>query len=193
MDSKLSMPDQISSEKSQNILYVQKKTLDPCKLTILWNFFKACEELIWNHEWSTPHGSETRGIAEWVVGRVKQEISSALFQFGLQESWRAEATKCHCQLRNMQDLFAGGQTPYERRSNSPFDEPIIPFGAEVKFYPKSSKTKVGCISSVQSPSQKVHWINFERGGRVDWWSFGSGYRGYGINSSIWNSRERFLN
>ena len=39
----------------------------------------------------------------------------------------------------MQDLPADGQTPYERRFNSPFDGPIIPFGAEVKFYPVSSK------------------------------------------------------
>ena len=38
--------------------------------------------------------------------------------------------ECYCNLRNLQDLPADDQTPYERRFNSPFDEPIIPFGAE---------------------------------------------------------------
>ena len=38
----------------------------------------------------------------------------------------------------VQDRLADDKTPYERRFNSPFDGPIIPFGAEVKFYPLSS-------------------------------------------------------
>ena len=29
-----------------------------------WNFGKACEDLSWNHCTSTPHRSETNGIAE---------------------------------------------------------------------------------------------------------------------------------
>ena len=47
--------------------------------------------------------------------------------------------ECHCYLRNEQDLSADGHTLYERRFNSPFDGPSIPFGAEVKTYPISSK------------------------------------------------------
>ena len=39
----------------------------------------------------------------------------------------------------MQDLLADGETPCERRCNSPLDGPTIPFGAEVKFDPTSSE------------------------------------------------------
>ena len=45
--------------------------------------------------------------------------------------------ECYCDLRNKQDLRTDGQTPYERRNNSPFDGPTIPFGAEVKFDPNN--------------------------------------------------------
>ena len=34
-----------------------------------------------------------------------------------------------CYLRNVQDLLADGQTPCERRFNSPCEGPIIPLGA----------------------------------------------------------------
>ena len=40
-------------------------------------FGKACEDLSWNHCTSTPHKSETNGIAESAVRRV-QEGSSAV-------------------------------------------------------------------------------------------------------------------
>ena len=35
-------------------------------------FGKACEDLYWNHCTSTPHRSETNGIAERPVRRVKE-------------------------------------------------------------------------------------------------------------------------
>ena len=49
--------------------------------------------------------------------------------------------ECSCNLRKVQDPLADCQTPYERRFNSPFDGPIIPFGAEVKFNRISSNDK----------------------------------------------------
>ena len=88
---------------------------------------------------STPHRSETTGIAELAVRRVQEGTSSALVQSGLQESWWAEALACYCYHRNVQDLQADGQTPCERRFNAPFGGPIILFGAEVKFFPIPSK------------------------------------------------------
>ena len=45
------------------------------------------------------------------------------------KSWWAEAMECHCNLRNVQDLLAESQTLCERRFHSPFDGPIVPFGA----------------------------------------------------------------
>ena len=50
-------------------------------------FGKACEDLSWNHCTSTPHRSETNGIAERSVRRVKEGTSAVLLQSGLNESW----------------------------------------------------------------------------------------------------------
>ena len=50
-------------------------------------FGKACEDLYWNHCTSTPHRSETNGIAERAVRRVKEGTSAVLLQSGLNESW----------------------------------------------------------------------------------------------------------
>ena len=41
-------------------------------------FGKSCEELSWNHCTSTPHRSETNGIAERAVRRVKEGTSAVL-------------------------------------------------------------------------------------------------------------------
>ena len=46
-------------------------------------FGKACEELSWNHYTSTPRRSETNGIVERAVRRVKEGTSAVLLQWGL--------------------------------------------------------------------------------------------------------------
>ena len=48
-------------------------------------FGKACEDLSWNHCTSTPHRSETNGIAERAVRRVKEGTSAVLLQSSLDE------------------------------------------------------------------------------------------------------------
>ena len=48
-------------------------------------FGKSCEDLSWNHCTSTPHRSETSGIAEGAVRRVKEGTSAVLLQSGLDE------------------------------------------------------------------------------------------------------------
>ena len=87
-------------------------------------FMTTCEELNWKHEGSTPRRSEKMDLQKRAVRRVKEGTSSVLVQSGLQESWWAEAMEC-----------------YERRFNSPFDGPIIPFRADVKFSPKCMSTR----------------------------------------------------
>ena len=57
-------------------------------------FGKACEDLSWNHSTSTPHRSETNGIAERAVRRVKEGTSAVLLQSGLNESWWADSMEC---------------------------------------------------------------------------------------------------
>ena len=52
---------------------------------------KSCEDLSWNHCTYTPHRSETSGIAERAVRRVKEGTSAVLLQSGLNESWLAHS------------------------------------------------------------------------------------------------------
>ena len=82
-------------------------------------FGKACEDLSWNHCTSTPHRSETNGIAEKAVRRVKEGSSAVLLQSGLNESWWADSMECFTYLRNVIDLLSDGKTPYERRFGQP--------------------------------------------------------------------------
>ena len=102
-------------------------------------FGKACEDLSWNHCTSTPHRSETNGIAERAVHRVKEDTSAVLLQSGLDENWWADSMECNTYLPNIQDLLSDGRTPYERRFGKPFKGPIIPFGSLVEYYTISAK------------------------------------------------------
>ena len=57
-------------------------------------FGKACEDLSWNHCTSIPHRSETNGIAERAVRRVKEGTTAVLLQSVLNESWWADSMEC---------------------------------------------------------------------------------------------------
>ena len=102
-------------------------------------FGKACEDLSWNHCTSTPHQSETNGIAERAVRRVKEGTSALLLQSGLNESWWADSMECYTYLRNVTDLLSDGKTPHERRFGQPFKGPNIPFGSLIEYHPITAK------------------------------------------------------
>ena len=102
-------------------------------------FGKARDDLSWNHCTSTPHRSETNGIAERAVRRVKEGTSAVFFQSGLDENWWADSMECFTYLRNIQDLLSDGKTTFERRFGKPFKGPIIPFGSLVEYYSISAK------------------------------------------------------
>ena len=93
----------------------------------------------WNHCTSTPHRSETNGIAERAVRRVKEGTSAVLLQSGLNENWWADFMECYTYLRHVTDLLSDGKTPYERRFGQPFKGPIIPFGSLVEYHPITAK------------------------------------------------------
>ena len=102
-------------------------------------FGKACEDLSWNHCTSTPHTSETNGIAERAVRRAKEGTSEVLLQSRLDEKWWTDSMECNTYLRHIQDLLSDGETPYERRFGEPFKGPIIPFVSLVEYHPISAK------------------------------------------------------
>ena len=106
-------------------------------------FGKVCEDLSWNHCTSTPHRSETNGIAERAVRRVKEGTSAVLLQSGLNESWWADSMECYTYLRNVTDLLSDGKTPYERRFGQPFKGPKLRDLPEDQHY--------------KSPVQKTQW------------------------------------
>ena len=66
-------------------------------------FGKSCEELSWSHRTATPHRSETSGIAERAVRRVKEETSAVLLQSQLNEKWWSDSMECYCYLRDVQE------------------------------------------------------------------------------------------
>ena len=108
-------------------------------LTIPWNLAKLVKIPSWNHCTSTPHRSETNGIAERAVRRVKEGTSAVLLQSGLDEKWWADSMECYACLRNIQDLLSDGKTPCERRFGQPFKGPLIPFGSLVEYHPIIAK------------------------------------------------------
>ena len=83
-------------------------------LTFLWNLAKPVKILSWSHCTSTPHRSETNGIAQREVRRVKEGTSAVLLHSGLDENWWADSMECYTDLRNIQDLLSDGKTPYEK-------------------------------------------------------------------------------
>ena len=131
-----------TSQETQRSL---QKFLEPdWKLQVIYTdnsleFGKACEDLSRNHCTSKPHRSETNGIAERAVRRVKEGTSALLLQSGLNESWWADSMECYTYLRNVTDLLSDGKTPYERRFGQPFNGPIIPFGSLVEYHPITAK------------------------------------------------------
>ena len=84
---------QCKTKTSQETQRSLQKFLEPDrKLEVIYTdnsleYGKACEDLSWNHCTSTPHRSETNGIAERAVRRVKEGTSAVLLQSGLDENW----------------------------------------------------------------------------------------------------------
>ena len=113
-------------------------------LTILWNSAKPVK-ISPGIIARLPHRSETNGIAERAVRRVKEDTSAVLLQSGLNENWWADSMECYCYLRNIQDLLSDGKTPYETRFGMPFNGPVIPFGATVEYHPISAKDQSGLL------------------------------------------------
>ena len=70
------------TEKSSRRLLEPKENYTDNSL----EFGKVCEELLWNHCTSFPHRSETNGIAERAVRRVKEGTPAILLQSGLDEN-----------------------------------------------------------------------------------------------------------
>ena len=81
-------------------------------------FGKSCEDLSWNHCTSTPHRSETNGIAERAARRAKEGTSAVLLQSGLDEKWWADSTECYCYLLVFKTSSQTGKLPMKDDSEN---------------------------------------------------------------------------
>ena len=100
---------------------------------------KSCEDLSWDHRTSTPHRSETNGIAE--KGRKTSERRYFSNVATIKIGWKVVgwfygmlllSAKCPRPLGKQEN-------PYERRFGEPIKGPIISFGAVVEYYPISTR------------------------------------------------------
>ena len=89
-------------------------------------FGKSCEESSWNHRTSTPHRSETNGIAERAVRRVKEGTSAVSLQSGLDKKRWSDSMECFWYLRRFGESFLG---------------PNITLGAMVEYLPNSERDR----------------------------------------------------
>ena len=88
MDSISSMQTK-TSQTTEKSLRMFHEPLPKPKVINTDNFLecgKSCEELSRNHRTSTPHRSETNGIAERAVRRIKEGFSVVLLRSGLDEN-----------------------------------------------------------------------------------------------------------
>ena len=87
-----------SHQKTEKSLRKFLEATDEPKVICSYNsleFGKACD---WNHCTSTPHRSETSGIAERAARRIKERTSAVLLQSGLDEKWWACSMESYCYL-----------------------------------------------------------------------------------------------
>ena len=92
-------------------------------------FGKSCEELSWNHCTSTPHRSETNGIAERAVRRVKEGTSAVLLQSGLDKEWCADPWNVTAICETFEISCLMGRHHMKSGSEYHFNGPVIPSGA----------------------------------------------------------------
>ena len=175
MDPGISVQDQNftrNPEKLANSSWNPRGNQKSFTLTIPWNSMMHMK-ISWNHCTSTPHRSETNGIAERAVRRVKEGTPAVLLQSGLDESWWADSMECYTYLRNVTDLLSDGKTPYERRFGELFKGPVFPFGSLFEYYPISANDQPTNPSFWKdSVIWIVPWIRSVRGGNLEGWHHG---------------------
>ena len=147
--------------------------------------------LSWNHCTSTPHRSETNGIAERAVRRVKEGTSAVLLQSGLNENWWANSMECYTYLRNVTDLLSDGRTSYERRFGQPHKR------TDYSIWIIGWVSPYNCEGSVTHPSiwkESFTWIvpriRSLRGENLEGWRTGCRPWGVGYDGRIGNLLEK---
>ena len=168
-----------SQETKKNLMKFLEPTRKP-KVIYTDNsleFGKSCEEFSWNHCTSTPHRSETNGIAERSVRRVKGVTSAVLCSpvwetNGGRIPWKVSC----CYLRNIQEKLSDGKTPYERRFGMLFNGPVTPFGANGRISPYFCEGQVATASvRFKSLTRYIRRLCIVRGVNLERRHYGRGH------------------
>ena len=136
-------------------------------------FGKACEDLSWNYCTSTPHRSETNGLAERAVRRVKEGTSAVLLQSRLDENWWADSMECYTSLRNVQDSLVWCEDSiwetfwWNHLKDRSFR--LVHWSSITLFLRRTSQESINL-------ERKSYWIvpqiRFVRGGTLEGWNIG---------------------
>jgi len=107
---------------------------------------KACEDLEFSHDTSTPHRKETNSIVERRVRQVKEGTACVLTQSGLLDIWWATCMRAYCFLHCIVDILVGAPgkesaTAYEQKFGVPCNAPVIPVGAKIRYNPITEDDK----------------------------------------------------
>ena len=142
-----------------------------------------------------PHRSETNGIAERAVRRVKEGTYAVLLQSGLDDKWWADSMEWHTYLRNIQDLLSDREDSIRKTFwRNILKDPIIPFwfiGWLLPYF---------CERPLKNPSiwkESLTWIvpriRSVRGGNLEGWHNGCRHWGAGNDGRIGNLLKKRLN
>ena len=101
---------------------------------------KACEALSWNHCKSTPHRSETNGVAERAVRRIKEGTHASGVA---NQAWTKNGGRIPWEVfaicGTYKTFFWYGKTPFERRCGEPFTGTAFSCGSMVEHHSISAK------------------------------------------------------
>ena len=120
-------------------------------------FEKAFKELNFLADTSTPHRSETNGVAERAARRVKEGTSCALYQSGWHTEWWPEAMMCYCFLRNVQDILTDGKTAYRKRFDTDYKAPKYPSVHRASTHRRQTKTALSSTNLEPRSYQASSW------------------------------------
>ena len=151
-------------EKCAAILVSTKASLELVALTILSRSQKLAKICRGSTTCLPPHQSETNGIAGRAVRRVEEKTPTLSVQSGLDEHWWREAMECCC--FSIPVLLADGNTPYERRYDTPFRGPMsnTPWSADVVSSSFHKRQEQASSIHLKIPQRYFHLICRERGG-----------------------------
>ena len=184
-----------TSQETQRSL---QKFLEPDgKLRVIYTdnsleFGKACEDLSWNHCTSTPHRSETNGIAERAVRRVKEGTSAVLWQSFLDEKWWADSMKClYPSAKRHRFIIWWEDAPMKDVLGNHLMDRLFHLGHWLSITRKTPKDQ----SQIHQFGKKVlpglfPWIRSVRGENLEGWHNGCRHWGVGNDGRIGNLLEK---